>query len=250
MDLNEVVAELVKQDPAAVVTALQTKAQPLFQQIFDKGHAEATRRLNEQKTEMETKISTLQTNLNAAKEQIATLSNGQPDVKKFQDEIARLEGDLNKAKEEAKTTILAERLDRQFQTLETKLVAQGVDPEYASVMLAKPDIRKRLQANKEGGIEVLRDGGIPYSPAEGKTGLDLLAEELVGKAPAKFISSTVDRGSGITGGGAGGGGKENADYFANLRKNLEAQREAEAKTAAVGPSEAARRLGMTSPQSA
>lgn len=245
MDLNEIVAELVKQDPAAVLTALQSKAQPLFQQIFDKGHAEATRRLNEQKVELEAKLKTAQEELTTAKGQITTLSSGQPDIKKFQDEVARLEGELVKVKESSSATVLAERLDRQFQTLETKLVAQGVDPEYASVLLAKADIRKRLQPNKEGAIEVLRDGGIPYSPAEGKTGLDLLADELVGKAPAKFISSTVDRGSGIKGGGAGGGGTEGADFFKNLREDLTKKREAEAKSTVAGPAEAARRLGMT-----
>jgi hypothetical protein len=247
MDLNEIVAELVKQDTTAVVTALQSKAQPLFQQIFDKGHAEATRRLNEQKTELEGKLSTLQTELTTAKGQIVTLSAGAPDIKKFQDEITRLEGEVAKTKTDSATLLISERLDRQFQTLETRLVAKGVDPEYASVLLSKTDIRKRLQASKDGGIEVLREGGIPYSPAEGKTGLDLFADELMGKVPAKFVSSTVDRGSGVRTGGAGGGTTEDGDYFKTLRADLDKKREAEAKTTAAGPTEAARRLGMTSP---
>ena len=220
MDLEALIAELMKQDRGAVLTALQNKAQPLFQAIFDKGHSEATGRLSTKVTEAETKLKTLEGELTKAKEQVDTLSKDKPDVQKYMDRVTALETEISKTKEQAAADLTNERVDRRFADLRASLLAKKVDPDYAEVIIGKADVRGRI-VSRENKIEVIGPNGIPFTPVEGKSGLDLLTEELITKVPPKFIASGVDRGAGIIEGGPAPGG---ANHFDAIRAEVNARK--------------------------
>ncbi len=240
MELTALLAELAKLDQAAVVKAIQANNQPLFQAIFDMGHGVATQKLQPKVDEVTGQVTKLTADLTAATKRIETLSADHPDVAKLQTEIANLEAKIRQAEDAGTERLHAERRDTFMADLRTQLTALGVDADYAGVVLAKPEVQKRLRINKAGEREVLRKGSdIVLMPGD-KPLVRAVAEELVAEVPPKFISSPVDRGSGIEQGGAAA----DKSYLSTLRSDLEKKREAESKVAA-GPGEAARRLGMS-----
>lgn len=262
MDLEQAIAFLMGQDRNAVVTALMTKAQPLYQTIFDKGHATATAQRTPElqaaetaKTEAERQRDTEKQRADAAEQK---LQAAQP-------ERAKIDADWQKQLDDTKsghkteiaklrTEVSNERLARAKADLKARLTAasdkygmQVVDADKAEVLVEKPDTLKRFRFASDGSLEILQAGKeIPLQVGEGQAAIDLLAQEIKGTVEPKFLVSNADSGTGIQpAGGQGSGGQGGNNFFSRYRADLEAQRkkEAESKQASSG----AQRLGIVNP---
>lgn len=224
--VDELIAEILKLDKGSVVTALQAQAQPIFQSIFDKGHAAATARFNGEKSELEGKITGLNETIRTKDTQIQQLSEKAPEVatltQQHQTEINRLKEEQKNALRVANETLIGERRSRARGDLRVKLVGLGVDSDYAEMLVNKPDMEKRIRPNAQGQMEFIRaDNDAPYAPAQGKDVLDLMAEELKAVVPPKFITVSGDRGSGTRSADSGsGGGKGAAGKYEAARTDV------------------------------
>lgn len=232
---DELVAELLKLDRAVVVQSLQSSAQPIFQSVFDKGHAAATAKFTSEKAGLDGRVTALEASLKEKDDQIKVLGEKAPEIATLQqqhtDAVNKLKRQHQDELKVANDTLIGERRSVTKSALRVKLINAGVDAEYADVLVSKPEFEQRLKPNQNGVIEILRaDSDAPYAPAKDKDALDLVVEELLPKVPAKFKSTQTDRGSGVT--GAGGAGAKGATRYDAERKAGEER----AKSVERGPS--------------
>lgn len=220
MDLKELIAELGKLDKDAVIAALQGNA--VYQGIFDKGHATATSRHQADKTALETRVTDLEGQVTDREKKIRALEAKTPDAAQLQQQHETVVAQLtDKHKQELKQrdeSLNSERMLRAESDLRAKLKGR-VDTDYVEVLITKTREGKRIRLDKDGKAEALQaDNGIPFAAAQGKTSIDLLADELFTGTPTKFQSSNVDGGSGTEGGGGGGSGSQ---FYEGIRKDTE-----------------------------
>jgi uncharacterized phage infection (PIP) family protein YhgE len=252
--LEELLAELNKLDRNQVVTGLQTHAQPIFQVIFDRGHSTATATAKAERTTLDAQLASLQEQIRQLTDQNRQLSDKAPEAaalrKQHEDAIAVLRKEYEDKLKEKDGLVAQERMNNALANLRGKLLggSSKLDEDYAAVLVAKPELAKRLRFTSDGKVEVLQaDSATPLAAPQGKDGLDLLADELKAAAPTKFVTVESDRGGGAppAGGGAAGAGK--GDMYERIRTEATARREATSKV----PS-ARERMGIRggAPQSA
>lgn len=245
MTLEELLAELNKLDRAQVVTGIQTHAQPLYQAIFDKGHSTSTAANSAKVTELNGTLASLQEQIKAKDAEITQLQSKTPGAEElrrtYETQVADLQKKNKEATDELKATLWEERKTRVQTDLQMKLVSQGVDADYAAVLVLKPEVQKRIRkAPETGQPEILQaDGGVPLAAPAGQTPLDVLVGELSAAAPAKFKTVDSDRGSSTDSGGPGGG---KGNFFEGIRKDAKAR--AEAATTSNGGKSGMERLGI------
>lgn len=244
MDLDEILAELAKQtDHAAVATAMRKQVQPLFQHIFDKGHATATAATKPTLDTLTGDVERLTTELAEARK-----ARGEPtDAEKVRTEYqAKLDSEKEERKAEkaaAEARLEAALRQRDVKDVVARLTAAGVnDAEYAEFKAAQVADRLRYSTGEDGiaKLQVFQAGSNITIQSEDPLGA--LAAELLPTIPAKLKSSTADGGGGINGGGGGGGGGGNV--YEKIRNEVKEKSEA-AKEARAGS--AAERLGARSP---
>jgi uncharacterized protein YdaU (DUF1376 family) len=233
VDLTEAIRVLMGHaDRAEVVTELQKAAHPIYQEIFNRGHAEETRNSKSKLEDKDAKIAALTTERDAAMEKAKSFDKTAPEwetkEKQYQSEIASLKEKAATAQQEAQATVLAERRNTALSDLKARLIARKIHPDYADVLIQKPDVVKRVVFDeKDGSRRVLQAGKeIPLSPAEGQDVLDMMADELVSKTDKLFITANGDRGSNLTGQPA-----ETGTFLAQHKAKLEEQRKKEAASA-------------------
>lgn len=94
------------------------------------------------------------------------------------------------------------------ESLITRLVAKGVDGDYAREVAAVK-YRDRIDAKPDGSVRVLQVGGtLPYDAADEEGAIEALAKDVLKTVPAKLVTSPADSGGGSGGGGGGGGGRQ------------------------------------------
>jgi multidrug efflux pump subunit AcrA (membrane-fusion protein) len=248
MDLTEAIKALMAHsNREEVVAALQKDGQPLYQLVFNKGHAVATAKLEAEKATVEARATQAEQERDAAKGTLAERERNTPDVAAIRTQYEQQIADL---KEQHKGTLLkekearqAERLERTKAELRADLVSAGVDPDYADVLVEKRETLSRLTFRKDDGVlEILQAGKtIPLAVGDGESPVKLLVAELRGATPAKFISSNADGGSGSSSGNGGGGG---ATIYDKIRAERQPAAGAPERTAAPAPSTAAARMGL------
>lgn len=202
-----------------VVDELQGISHPVYQAVFDRGHGVATASLEGDKTSLASQITAKDAEITALKGRIETLTKEKPDTAKMEQEhqtaIATLKQqhktELDTLKAANQTTL--EERDRA--DLERMLVAAGLEPKYARVTARDPEVTKRLKY-KDGVLSVLqKDGVLPFDAPEGKTGMDLLVDEVLKDTDPMFIISNSDRGS-DTGNSQNRGNSSN--FFDSIRE--------------------------------
>ena len=210
-----------------------TQTQPVYQEIFQRGHAEETRASKAKFDALTEQVTGLTGQLSTAQTALTDLQSKTPDVKTVTDQFQAQIADLsakNKAKLDTMQAKVNDTLLRRGRAdLKSSLIAKGVDPDYADVLVNKEDVKLRMRPSDDGDIQVMADGkDIPLTVGEGQTPLGLLTEELSGKVPAKFLSSSSDRGSDSRSGPASGSGS--VDQFKKIRDDVAARN----KTASTG----------------
>lgn len=200
---------LADADPKEVADGLQEHAPAARQHVFRIGYGTHK---GESKTELDAlkeQVTTLTQERDDAKAQADTLGSKDAD---FAAEKTRLEKLAADAKEEAKTAKATadERVkglhkSREKSALQAKLVAAGVDPDYAEQVLV-PKLADRIRVDgltDDGGATVayLDPDGVPDA-----SGLDGLAAQAVKTVDARWIVSGADSGSGASGNSNANGG--------------------------------------------
>jgi chaperonin cofactor prefoldin len=244
MELEALIAELAKLDKAKVADALHSGAPSIWQEVFNKGHATATAAASEKARTLEARATGAETERDAARQQLTEAEKAKPDIAKIRADYQKEIGDLTQkhADEVAKlkSEVTTERKSTIVEKLKTKLAAK-LDPDYADVQATRADGRIRITAT---GHEIMQEGKeIPFAPASGQTAVDLLADEIIKAAPAKFQLAKTDAGGGTRSDAGGGGGGQGG--LAAVRARAEAERKAAAER--TGGKSGAERLGLKAP---
>ena len=230
-ELGALVAKLVAEPVGAVAKALQTGAQGVYQEVFNAGHKTATSQAAAEKTKLEGDLAAAKKAQEASTSTLEKMKGEQPDVAKIHEDYRAQMDDL---RETHKTEIQSERDARQnseqgrsLGDLRTALISHhSLDPDYADVLAQKAEVMERIRYDQATGIQIMQKGKeIPLQPGDDHSALDLLATELAADAPAKFVNSKGDRGSGTLGGG-GGTGSGGSGFYDKLRERVKTEREA------------------------
>ncbi|HYG66112.1 MAG TPA: hypothetical protein VD838_00585 [Anaeromyxobacteraceae bacterium] len=198
-------------DAKTVAKALQKHAQPIYQEIFNRGHSQATEKLTAEKEAVEAQLEAAEEKATKAEAKAKKLEEGSPDVAKvteqFQQEIADLKEKHKLEKKALETKVVDVQLQTYREKAIAKLVAADVDPAYAEVLLERQANRDRLKLDKDGKLSILQAGkDIPIAAEDGTDALDAFVQELAGATPANFKTSNGDRGAGATNAASGGAG--------------------------------------------
>ncbi len=252
MTLQEAIAHLMAHtDRKEVIDLIHSSAQPLWQEIFNKGHGVATEkgRLDLEKVTGE-KVA-LEGKLSTANATITELQSKAPDVAKIQQEWSQKLADQDAAHQKVLKDIrdkgITATRDSTLGNIRSKLIAAGVDQKYAAVMTQDPELMKRIVVREDGTVSILQKGAtaIELVPAANQTALDILHTELfeaAKKDAPQLVKVSADGGAGVTTGGEGGA-KGGAAFYEGIRKQ-----KAEEQKVTVEGGEAAlqKRLGMDS----
>lgn len=184
--------------------ALKDSAQPVFQAVFRKGHGTAQADYegeNGKLTKALAEAAALKTRAETAEQQLVEVSKKAPDAEKLnKDWQAKLDAKDQELEVERKAR-KQEREARKLSDLQANLT--GLDPEYARFKASEH--ADRLHVKDDGTVELReKDSQVPVQIPHGKTPYQVLAEEIVTKAPAALRVSNADSGGGTSGGGGGG----------------------------------------------
>lgn len=166
------------------------------------------------------------------------------DIAAVQDEAARriaaAEAKATDAEKAAAAKIEASLRDRDMTAFESKLVAGGMDADYAK---SQGILLRERMAYKDGKLSVMQPGteNIPYT-VHGEELIKVLSDEVLKKAPPTAFTSNVDRGAGTGGGGTGGTGGGGSSFWDSIRKEEEGRATAE-KERRISPADAYGRGG-------
>lgn len=139
MTLAELLQQIVSLNPAPkeFADALKQSAQPLFQEVFNRGHSTAAQDDRTKLTELEQKVQTLESERTNLTQQIETLKSEKPDVARitseFEAKIAEANTRADQARKEARDMVARAHEDIAVAQLRSKLAGKLV-PEYADVV--------------------------------------------------------------------------------------------------------------------
>jgi hypothetical protein len=240
--LAEQVSSLSKAD---AVELLKANNHAAWQEIWNAGHNTAHGKAKESEEAIQSQLEEAQAELEKTQKELEKIQSKQPDVAKIHEDYkAEIDALKTKHKEAIASkdqTIRDRELDRGKSSLRAALVATGVDPDFAEVMVQKENVLSRLRVDGDFHLNVLQDGReIPIQPNETKDAVQLFAEELKATVPPKFVAASGDRGSGSKRPGSVGGG----DHFANLRERISKEREAARSQSGSAEQRLQERLGM------
>jgi hypothetical protein len=241
-----------------ITGTLRQVAPGLYQKVFDAEHSERNKRAEKEQQK-------LQADLDAAKKELDTLkgdgkgSEGgtQTDdqkaarIRELEGQVTRLTAEKTELEGKHKTALAEAKRDVTLESLRALLVGREGDrlePEYADVLLGTKNLRDRVRVNDDLTVEVLTASGVPYAPGEGKSGLDMLAGDVVEgakKDKPRLVISNAESGSG-TGGNNGrstgaSGGSKDSSFYDGIRKEVVEREKVQTPTGGS----AAQRMGLT-----
>lgn len=216
---------------------LRSKAHALYQQVYNEGHSTATTASEEKLRKAEEARGAAEAAQKEAEQKAREQTKGSEDAEKVR---AEKDAEIQKlqATHEERLSKLADRLDGERRArvkadLRATLTAQKVDPDYADFIVEKH--LARVGFDEDGNARVLQAGlSIPYANVpEGKTHLDLLAEEIHKAVPKKFIGAAVQGGSGAPGSGEAPGTGSALEQARSAGEAAAKEQRAAADTAAL-----------------
>lgn len=249
MDLDQLLAELIKHPIQDVVAKLPRGSGTLFQTVFDQGHGAAHATHTARVTALEQERTALQGKLSEATNKLSELEKGgdksAPDAAalrtQYEEQIRTLTEQHTAAINALKAERVNERQTAAFTNLRNMLIARGVDADKAAVMAAQEDVRARLRFSEDAAtFDVLQKGkDIPLAVTGEQSAADLLVNELVDGLDPKWITTPVVRGSAVQNqSGAAAGGSFLSDYRSRLEN--ERKQDSEARPGNAG----AERMGV------
>lgn len=201
MDLKEIIAELKKQKPEEVVKALETEANnEIFQPIFRKGHSAKAEEVKAEFKQKDDEISRLKKESGEKDTKIAELEKKSPDAEKvkqdYEQKLQDKDAEWQKKLDAANEALTGERGSTDEAALRSELLARKLNKDLVETLVYKTiHVDKRVQRDAEGKRKVYQsDKATPIPEAEGKTPLQILADELHGSAPDWAKDSKVQQG--------------------------------------------------------
>jgi len=236
--LQEAIDVLAISPRDEAVKLLHEKAQAIWQGIFDKGHGVATDASKIKYDLLLGEKTTLEGKFEAMDKKVKELENKSPDLAKIHSEHAEEIRKINEAHTSEVNTLKAtntkSRLSVTVSGLKEKLTKAGIVGRYADTLLADPKLMERLQLREDGSVIVLQKGkSIELIAAEGKSSLDLLADELFQETKTSdpdMIRVVGDAGSGVQNGNGGAGAATGGDTYAKIRESVKKDEEARGPT--------------------
>lgn len=250
-------------DKDTVLKVISEDMHEVFQEINDGGHSAATKAAEKKLKGLEDQVEPLKKRAETAEAKLEAFDNQAPDVAKVRktyeeneqklrnEHAARMQQvqtEHEQALQKKDQELTQSRLSIAKKTLVDKLVSVGkVDKDYAETILVnRPDVTERLNPDPAtGNVRVLKKGSkdMFIVPAEGRTDIDHLVDELAEGVEAKWKTSGAGRGSG-TRGSEGGSGATNGslDQRFQARRDRAKAIEKGARDAKAGGS-GAERLG-------
>lgn len=213
-DLTELMQQLSEHEASDVAKALQSSAHGVWQEVWNAGHANATKRA---KDDLESKEAELKAEREAKAKleaRVEAMKQQQPDTAKIREQYDAEINELREKHEAEKQALVADRAQsetrRARSDFKARLVSMGVDSDWAEVQAEKLANRFKYQ---DGELQILQAGkDIPITPGEGKTAIELLAEETRKAAPPKFVASSADQGSNVRDNGKASGAQKWEKY--------------------------------------
>lgn len=213
----EQLTELAKKFEGANIDAvhgiIQQHMHPVFQRINDGGRTAANADNKAKIDAAEAKVTDVGAKLAKALKDLQELTDKTPDVANLRREYEQRIVDLtaaHKAEIESRDQLIVNgHRSRAVQEFVGALSAEfDVDAEYArDVLSVRSDILDRIRVGTDGKVSVLQKGQkeLTITPAEGRTAMHHLAEEVASGVADKWKVTNVDRGPSITGTGSEGG---------------------------------------------
>lgn len=240
-------------DKEAVKKIFSESIHEVFQEVNDGGHSAATKTKQAEIDALSTQLTEVKTRAETAEGKLKAFDDKAPDVAKvretyeaaekalrqqYDETIKNTEAKFTQQLTEKEQALLNTRLDVTKRDLVSRLVDPkfGVDKEYAeTVLMAKPEVAGRLKVDADGSVKVLKKGSTDMYivPAEGRTAIDHLAEELGDTVDERWKTTGVRGGSGSRGSEGGGGKAGTGQQFEALRERVQAQEKARSETRAT-----------------
>lgn len=221
--------------------------QPVYQNIFDSGHASATKRSKTKESDLETQIEEKDKEIEKLNKKVKRLEEDKPDVAaieaKHTERVQELEQKLDEEQKARKEDRINWHRERAQKDLAAALVAQGVNPKWARYQAEQEAVTSRIRVVEDGDkvhVEVLKKGSETL-PLQADNPVQALAEELEKEIEPEFKTSKVKGGSGSRQGATGDAGK--GDVFQRAR---EAGSKVNESRKGATEDAAAKRLGVLS----
>lgn len=229
MDLKEAVAGLKEHSTDEVAKALQIDYQTVWQSIHDVGFSTAN-------DKAKTKISTAEDSLKEAQDlleekgvRIIELEKNTPDLEgertRHREAIDKLKAQQGIDVDSLTSKLVESHRKRVRAQIRAKM--SNVDDDYAEVQADLAMSRIQFADDNSGSFEAMNENEVAFVPADGKSAIDLLVAERVGKIDNRFIKSNVDRsGAGPPSDpGSPGGDKGLYDKMRTIAKELSGDEE-------------------------
>lgn len=251
-------------DKEKVLALVSADMHEVFQEINDRGHSAATKAKQADIDKLSGDLTEFKTRAETAEGKLKSFDDKAPDVAKVRETYENAEKALRQEYDKriqdmtvAQDTALKSKdealVNVRFGVVKRDLVSKmadskfGVDKEYAeTILVEKPDVKSRIKVDADGSVKVLKKGSTDMfiAPAEGKSPLDHLAEELSEGVEAKWKVSGNGRGSATRGseGGSAGNGSLSEKFDATRARVAES---AKAAAAAKTGGSALERLGSS-----
>lgn len=231
-ELQELIVKLrgLNPDPEQFANLLRQEAQPLFQVVFNRGHATATSQHEQSLSGLRAQLDQANQKIRDKEKELEQLRAQTPDValmrQEYEQRVEQLEADLKKARDEGRAALVNVLQERALSDLRALAARRGIDPEYADVLIYRHKISDRIVIRDDNGVDVLEAG--KQIPIQADKPLEVLADWMYEQTPAAFRTSNADSGSGSRSGGAGG---DAAGFYEGIRSGMRKE-EAPRKSAA------------------
>jgi hypothetical protein len=231
-------------DRASVLKLMHEKAQPLWQDVFNRGHSEATQSGKKDLEKKDAEIAGVRAELDASKAKVKELEGKTPELAAVHDQykvqITELTNKITALQDAEKSAAKANKIAGIKEAVLTKLKSLKVNETYAKALLRDPDVESRITLTDDGSPMIMQKGKtIPIIAADGTSPADVFAEELFQGVPNELRNAPKGRGPGVREGSEGGGTGNKYDEIRESAKAELAAKHPKVKTAAE-------RLGMTS----
>ena len=174
--------------PEAFADALQSQAQPYFQEPFNRGHSTATGDKSETINELQSQVADLQGKLEQKDDQIQTLQEEKPDVDEAVQSVR--ENELQPVREELES--LKSELSQSARRDAKRRVQERLADQLGDDFLAESIVNSRLsddhiQVTDEFSARFLQDPerGVPLDAGENDPA-DIMADRLLEEVPDKY----------------------------------------------------------------
>lgn len=227
-----VIATVDGADIEEAAEELKNRAHPVYQRVFNAGHATARNKADGDRQTIESQLQEAKDEAERLRGELDELKASQPDRAAIDAQWQkRLDAEVKKVSDQleaASAKVARLTTDTTAEKVENALLKAGFRPKMAKLMASAN--AARISYDDE-GRPVLNDPdtGTPIQVPSGKTAFEHLAETEKSAADPADLVSRADSGAGVSSGGSGGG-----NPFERIREQKKAEQEKKASFGKAG----------------